>query len=48
MFYGIPFTFVNGLYNYQLLDVLSAVRCTEILVFLVSRCHTYIYIYIYI
>jgi hypothetical protein len=30
--YGIPFTFINSLYNYyQLLDVLSVVRCVEIL-----------------
>jgi hypothetical protein len=31
-FYGIPFTFINILYNYdQLLDVLSVVSCAEIL-----------------
>ena len=31
-FYGIPFTFINGLYNYcGLLDVLSVVRRAEIL-----------------
>ena len=30
-FYGIPFTFINSLYNYQLLDVLFVVSCAEIL-----------------
>ena len=30
-FYGIPFTFINNLYNYQLLDVLFAVSCAEML-----------------
>ena len=32
--YGIPFIFINSLYNYyQLLDVLSVVSCDEILLF---------------
>ena len=30
-FYGIPFTFTNSLYKYQLLDVLLVVSCAEIL-----------------
>ena len=30
-FYGIPFTFINSLYKYQLLDVLLVVNCAEIL-----------------
>ena len=30
-FYGIPFTFINSLYNYQLLDVLFVVNCAEII-----------------
>ena len=31
-FYGIPFTFINSIYNYyQLLCVLFAVSCAEIL-----------------
>jgi len=31
-FYGIPFTFINCLYNfYHLIDVLSVVSCAEIL-----------------
>ena len=30
-FYGTPFIFINSLYNYQLLDVLFAVSCAEIL-----------------
>ena len=31
-FYGVPFIFINGLYNYyQLLDVLFVVNCAEIL-----------------
>ena len=30
-FYGIPFTFINSLYKYHLLDVLLVVSCAEIL-----------------
>ena len=31
-FYGIPFAFINSVYNYyELLDVLFAVSCAEIL-----------------
>ena len=30
-FHGIPFTFINSLYNYQVLGVLFVVSCAEIL-----------------